>query len=105
MEGPLLWYLNRGSGAVLLVLLTLTVVLGVLSLGGLPARRVPRFVFQLLHRNVGSARVRDARAHIVSAVRRRVRRHPLVAGVRAGRRDVRAPVAGRSGAVAVDLLW
>ena len=36
MEGPILWYLNRGSGAVTMVLLTLTVVLGVLSLGGRP---------------------------------------------------------------------
>ena len=35
MEGPILWYLNRGSGAVTMVLLTLTLVLGVLSLGGL----------------------------------------------------------------------
>ena len=28
-EGPMLWYVNRGTGLVLLVLLTLTVVLGI----------------------------------------------------------------------------
>ena len=37
-EGPLSWYLNRATGIVLLVLLTASVVLGVLSLGGRPGR-------------------------------------------------------------------
>ena len=32
-EGPLLWYLNRATGLTLLVLLTASVVLGVLSTG------------------------------------------------------------------------
>jgi sulfoxide reductase heme-binding subunit YedZ len=68
MEGPILWYLNRGSGAVTLVLFTLTVVLGVLSLGGRPARRVPRFVVQSLHRNAALLAFVMLGAHIVSAV-------------------------------------
>lgn len=45
-DGPLLWYLNRATGVVLLVLLTLSVVLGVLAMGGRPGRAVPRFVSQ-----------------------------------------------------------
>ena len=68
MEGPFLWYLNRGSGAVTLVLFTLTLVLGVLSLGGRPARRVPRFVLQSLHRNAVLLAFMMLAAHVVSAV-------------------------------------
>jgi sulfoxide reductase heme-binding subunit YedZ len=68
MDGPILWYLNRGSGAVTLVLFTLTVVLGVLSLGGRPARRVPRFVVQSLHRNAALLAFVMLGAHVVSAV-------------------------------------
>jgi sulfoxide reductase heme-binding subunit YedZ len=68
MDGPILWYLNRGSGAVTLVLFTLTLVLGVLSLGGPPARRVPRFVVQSLHRNAALLAFVMLGAHIVSAV-------------------------------------
>ena len=68
MEGPVLWYLNRGSGAVTLVLLTLTVVLGVLSLGGIPARGVPRFVVQSLHRNAALLAFVMLGVHIVSSV-------------------------------------
>ncbi len=68
IEGPILWYLNRGSGAVSLLLLTLTLVLGVLSLGGLPARGVPRFVVQSLHRNAALLSFVLLGVHIVSAV-------------------------------------
>ncbi|WP_036564114.1 ferric reductase-like transmembrane domain-containing protein [Nocardioides halotolerans] len=68
MEGPFLWYLNRGSGAVALLMLTLTVVLGVLSLGGAPARGLPRFVVQSLHRNAAMLAFAMLGAHVVSAV-------------------------------------
>lgn len=67
-EGPLLWFLNRGSGLVLLVLLTLTVVLGVLAMGGRPGRGVPRFVTQRLHRNLGLVSVVAVVVHIATAV-------------------------------------
>jgi methionine sulfoxide reductase heme-binding subunit len=67
-EGPFLWYLNRGSGVVLLVLLTVTTVLGVLSLGGRPARGLPRFATQALHRNLALLSVVMLAAHVVSAV-------------------------------------
>ena len=32
LNGPLLWYLNRSTGFVLLILLTLSVVLGIIVL-------------------------------------------------------------------------
>lgn len=68
-DGPLLWYLNRATGVVLLVLLTLSVVLGVLSMGvGRPGRGLPRFVPQALHRNVALLSVVALAVHVATAV-------------------------------------
>jgi sulfoxide reductase heme-binding subunit YedZ len=71
-EGPLLWYLNRSTGLVLLVLLTASVVLGVLALGGRaggPAGRgLPRFVTQSLHRNLALLSVALLAVHVATAV-------------------------------------
>ncbi|GAA3802575.1 ferric reductase-like transmembrane domain-containing protein [Nocardioides panacisoli] len=67
-DGPLLWYLNRGTGVVLLVLLTVSVVLGVLAMGGRPGRGVPRFVTQTFHRNLALLSVLMLLAHVASAV-------------------------------------
>lgn len=67
-DGPLLWYLNRATGVVLLVLLTLSVVLGVLAMGGRPGRAVPRFVSQSLHRNIALISVVALVVHVVTAV-------------------------------------
>lgn len=68
MDGPVLWYLNRGTGLVLLVLLTLSVVLGVLALGGRPGRGLPRFAVQQLHRNVALLALVALVAHVATAV-------------------------------------
>lgn len=71
MESPLLWYLNRATGLVLLVLLTMTVVLGVLAASttpGRPARALPRFVPQTLHRHLALLAVTFLGAHVVTAV-------------------------------------
>lgn len=72
-DGPLLWYLNRGSGLVVLALLTLSTALGVLSLGGLSpsglrGRGIPRFVTQALHRNVALVSVVALVVHVATAV-------------------------------------
>lgn len=68
-DGPFLWYLNRATGVVLLVLLTVSVVLGVLAMGGgRPGRGLPRFVSQTLHRNVALLAVVALVVHVVSAV-------------------------------------
>ena len=67
-EGPLFWYLNRATGIVLLVLLTASVVLGVLSLGGRPGRVLPRFVSQAMHRNIALLSVVMLLAHVMTAV-------------------------------------
>ena len=68
MEGPFLWYLNRGTGVVVLVLLTITTVLGVVALGNRSGRGLPRFVSQALHRNLALLSVALLVAHVVSAV-------------------------------------
>ncbi|TIC80440.1 ferric reductase [Nocardioides sp. GY 10113] len=67
-DGPLLWYLNRATGVVVLVLLTLSVVLGVLALGGRPGRGLPRFVTQSLHRNLALLSVVTLVVHVATAV-------------------------------------
>jgi sulfoxide reductase heme-binding subunit YedZ len=68
IDGPLLWYLNRATGLVLLVLLTASVVLGVIATRGRPGRGIPRFVSQSLHRNMALIAVVALVAHVVTAV-------------------------------------
>ncbi len=67
-EGPLFWYLNRSTGIVLLVLLTASMVLGVLSMGGRPGKGLPRFVSQAMHRNIALLSVLMLLAHVTTAV-------------------------------------
>lgn len=73
IDGPVLWYLNRATGVVLLMLLTLAVVLGALATGRPaagrpPGRGVPRFVTQALHRNLALLAVVALVVHVVTAV-------------------------------------
>lgn len=71
-EAPLLWYLNRSTGITLLVVLSLSVALGVLTLRGRAAGdgggRVPRFVTQSLHRNLALGGLVLLLAHAGTAV-------------------------------------
>lgn len=67
-DGPLLWYLNRSSGMVLLVAFTLTTVLGILSTRGRAGRGVPVFVTQALHRNAAVLSVVMLAMHVTTAV-------------------------------------
>ena len=68
MTGPLLWYLNRGSGLVLLVLLTSSALLGIWATRGDAGTRVPRFAVQALHRNLALLGVVLTVVHVASAV-------------------------------------
>jgi sulfoxide reductase heme-binding subunit YedZ len=67
LHGPLLWYLNRSTGLVLLALLTATVLLGILatSRGG---HLLPRFVGQALHRNLALWSMILLALHVTTAV-------------------------------------
>jgi methionine sulfoxide reductase heme-binding subunit len=68
VTSPLLWYLNRGTGVVLLVLFSLTVLLGVLATDRSMSPWWPRFVTQGLHRTLAALSVLLLLAHAVSAV-------------------------------------
>lgn len=46
------WALGRGSGVVLLALMTLSVLLGILTRSGRPLGALPRFAVTLIHRDV-----------------------------------------------------
>jgi sulfoxide reductase heme-binding subunit YedZ len=64
-----LWYLARGTGAVCLVLLSASVVLGITgALRFQPRRRVPRFLVDGLHRNVSLLVVVLLVVHILTSV-------------------------------------
>jgi len=68
MEGPALWFANRGTGFVLLMLLTFSTMLGVLSTARMSLRRWPRMLSQGLHRNVSLLAVTFLAAHVTTAV-------------------------------------
>ena len=68
MTDPLLWFANRGTGFVLLVLLTLATMLGVLSTARVTTRFWPRMLSQGLHRNVSLLAVTFLAAHVSTAV-------------------------------------
>ena len=63
-----LWYLTRGTGLVSLLLLTASVVLGVVGVKRWASARWPRFVTAGLHRNVSLLAVAFLVVHIVTAV-------------------------------------
>jgi sulfoxide reductase heme-binding subunit YedZ len=62
-----LWYLTRGTGLVSLVILTATVLLGVLQVSRWSSPTWPRFVTQGLHRNLSLLVLVVLAVHIVTA--------------------------------------
>ena len=63
-----LWYLTRGSGTVALVLLTASVVAGILTTVRWSSPRWPRLAVEWLHRNVALLAVTFLAIHIITAV-------------------------------------
>lgn len=63
-----LWYLTRGTGVVTLLLLTASVVLGILQVTRWSSARWPRFVTAGLHKNVSLLVVVFLIVHIATAV-------------------------------------
>lgn len=66
-DTPALWYLNRGTGVVSLVLLTVTTVFGILQVQRWQAEGWPRFVVAALHKNVSLLAVAFLGVHIAVA--------------------------------------
>jgi Ferric reductase like transmembrane component len=63
-----LWYLTRGFGLIALVLLTLTMVMGLLQVVRYARPGLPRFVIAGLHRNVSLLAMVLLAVHILTAV-------------------------------------
>ncbi len=66
--GKALWYLTRSTGLVAFVLLTLTVVIGVVASVGWTTERWPRFLSQDIHRNLSLFCVGFVAIHVVTTV-------------------------------------
>ncbi len=62
------WYLTRSTGAVALILLTMSVLLGVLDVNRWNSARWPRFVVDGLHRNVSMLVLLFICLHVLTAV-------------------------------------
>jgi sulfoxide reductase heme-binding subunit YedZ len=62
------WYLTRSTGAVALLLLTLTIVLGVIDVERWSTARWPRFVIDSLHRTVALLALVFLLLHILASV-------------------------------------
>lgn len=67
-DGAILWYLNRATGLVSLLLMTVTIVLGVLVQRQARIPGLPRFGVLGLHRNVSLVSAALLVVHVVSAV-------------------------------------
>jgi sulfoxide reductase heme-binding subunit YedZ len=67
-SGSALWYLNRGTGIVLLVLFTIVVVLGVLTRRGARPGGTPAFVVATLHRNASLLATELLAVHVTTAI-------------------------------------
>jgi len=63
-----LWYLTRGSGAVALLLITASIVLGILSSLRVEGHRWPRFATGRLHRNLTLLSIVFVALHVVTTV-------------------------------------
>lgn len=68
MSDPVIWYIARGSGLVALMLLTTSVVLGVVSVVRVHSPRWPRFALANLHRNAALLALVFGVVHVVTAV-------------------------------------
>src|ERR1700737_2856054 len=62
------WYLTRSTGVVSLVLLTASVVLGVVTTVRWKGEQIPRFVVAQLHRNISLLVTAFLAVHIVTSV-------------------------------------
>jgi sulfoxide reductase heme-binding subunit YedZ len=66
--GKAFWYLTRASGLVSLVLLSATILLGIVASVGWTSRRWPRFLSQDLHRNLSLLCITFVGVHVVTTV-------------------------------------
>ena len=68
LQGPGLWYVTRATGLVALLLLTASVLLGLLNAGRFRGERWPRFLTQGLHANLSLLVLAFLTLHVASTV-------------------------------------
>jgi predicted ferric reductase len=67
-HGPALWYATRATGLVTMLLLTATVLLGILTTGRFAGRSWPRFLTGGLHRNLSLLVLVFLALHVITNV-------------------------------------
>jgi methionine sulfoxide reductase heme-binding subunit len=67
-NGRVLWYLTRATGLVALVLLTISVVMGIVASIGWATERWPRFLSQRMHRDLSLFCLGFVALHVLSTV-------------------------------------
>ena len=102
-HGPGLWYVTRATGLVALLMLTASVLLGLLAAGRFSGDRWPRFLTQGLHRNISLLVVVFLTLHIASTVLDTYTSIPLTAAFVPLASGYKPPWLSL-GAVALDLL-
>jgi sulfoxide reductase heme-binding subunit YedZ len=102
-HGPGLWYVTRATGLVALLMLTASVLLGLLAAGRFSGDRWPRFLTQGLHRNISLLVVVFLTLHIASTVLDTYTSIPLTAAFVPFASGYKPPWLSL-GAVALDLL-
>ena len=68
MSDPVVWYVARGSGLAALLLLTTSVVFGVVSVVRVHSPRWPRFALAQLHRNLSLLALTFGAVHVLTTV-------------------------------------
>jgi len=103
LHGPGLWYATRATGLVALLLLTVSVLLGILTAGRFATENWPRFLSQGLHRNTSLLVLAFLILHVGTTVVDTYTTIPLVAAFVPFASDYKAAWLSL-GAVALDLL-
>ena len=102
-SGPGLWYATRATGLVTLLLLTASMLLGIITAGRFASEKWPRFVTVGLHRNVTLLVLAFLAVHVGTTVLDTYTSIPATAAVVPFASSYKTPWLGL-GAVAVDLL-
>jgi predicted ferric reductase len=103
LHGPGLWYATRATGLVALLLLTVSVLLGILTAGRFATENWPRFLSQGLHRNTSLLVLAFLTLHVGTTVVDTYTTIPLVAAFVPFASGYKAAWLSL-GAVALDLL-
>lgn len=104
LNGPGLWYATRATGLVTLMLLTLSVLLGVLTAGRFASGKWPRFLTMGLHRNLSLVVLIFLGLHVLTTVIDTYTHIPVTAAFLPFASSYKGGVWLSLGAVALDLL-